>query len=141
MPRNRHSIPTTSCVYMFRYPLYLLQDADFGAETLSGVAVKLWVSLAVVSGMGLGKIPAVYIFSGLTPDKRCGVPATVCARVSTTRRRVILGRPDKEGRGVHSTKGPHPRVLLTLRLPVVLRLAGSSLCWAATLLPCFSPRG
>jgi hypothetical protein len=57
---------------MFRYPLYLLQDDDFGRETttLSGVSLKLWFSLAVVSGMGLGKIPAVFIFSGLTPAKR-----------------------------------------------------------------------
>ncbi|EDQ86729.1 uncharacterized protein MONBRDRAFT_28081 [Monosiga brevicollis MX1] len=54
-------------VYMFRYPVYLLHDADFGGTWTD---VKTYVSIASVLGMALAKYPAILVISTLNPSQR-----------------------------------------------------------------------
>eukprot|EP00049_Salpingoeca_infusionum_P007125 m.116011 g.116011 ORF g.116011 m.116011 type:complete len:562 (-) comp13586_c0_seq1:153-1838(-) len=58
------------CVYMFRYPLFLLQDEDFSETKLGGIGTKTWISIASTIGMALAKAPAIKVISSLKPQHR-----------------------------------------------------------------------
>ncbi|EGD83233.1 hypothetical protein PTSG_03865 [Salpingoeca rosetta] len=58
------------CVYLFRYPVYLLENDDFSQPTMAGLGVKTWMSTASVLAMAVSKFPAIRVLSALKPAHR-----------------------------------------------------------------------
>lgn len=64
-----HVLFCYSCVYLFRYPIYLLHNSDYGGKS-NRDDVKLYISVASVIGMALAKYPAIRVISVLQREAR-----------------------------------------------------------------------
>eukprot|EP00730_Choanoeca_flexa_P003876 TRINITY_DN11531_c1_g1_i4.p1 TRINITY_DN11531_c1_g1~~TRINITY_DN11531_c1_g1_i4.p1 ORF type:complete len:461 (+),score=57.19 TRINITY_DN11531_c1_g1_i4:16-1398(+) len=79
------SVIAYTCVYLFRYPIYLLSNSDYGGDNESA-DVKLYISLASVIGMALAKYHAIRVISVLKRESRLYLllVAYVAAAILTT---------------------------------------------------------